>query len=491
LPSSIDAEEAVIGAVLVHGEAFGEARQLAPSDFFSPRTRAVFTAMRVLTERGAPLDVVSVGEELRTNGDLERLRSGGGRDYLIAVQAKVVTTASIGYHVNVVREHAARRRLIKISGDLAEAIRRGDDPAGVAEIFGERLARSCSQPERQSPVRQADAIPIEKIEWVWARRIAAGMLNILDGDPGLGKSTVTNDLAARLTRGQPMPGEIEASDPAGVILISFEEHPGAVMVPRLMAAGADLSRVFIWDSDARPFNVIDSLVELEATIERYRARLVVIDPLMAALPSSVNCHRDQDIRASLAPLSRLAERTGAAVLFVRHFKKELGGSAVHRGGGSIAIIGACRCGLALARDPEADVENDDGSRILAMSKCNVARLAPSLALRVVPAPSPAPGIEVASVTWGGISKISADQLVKPQEDRTEVEKAVKLLRALLKDAPVLATDIAAAFQANGVSPRTGDRAKDKLGIVSKREGVKGKWWWHLPDQVPEKGHNAK
>lgn len=388
-------------------------------------------------------------------------------------------------------------RVLRLDGVKDPSELHTKDPASFKEKFQEALAaakpigeainHSDSRHDSPLPFRLASDIPMVPITWLWRGRIAAGMLAILDGDPGLGKSTLLSDLTARITRGMPMPGEDIGSAPAGVVLISFEEHQGAVMTPRLVAAGADLCRVAIWNLDDVSFNLVDSLAVLADMIRAVGAKLVVIDPLMAALPTSLNAHRDQDVRSVLAPLSKLAENTSAAILMVRHLNKAGGVSAVYRGGGSIGIIAAARTGLTLATDPKLDdADEDDGSRVLATSKCNVGRAAPSLRLRIVSAPSPAPGIEVARAEWGTTCKESADNLLQPSEERSAIAQAMVFVRDLMKDGPLPASIALEALAANGITDRTASRARKKLGVIAKREGIKGKWWWHLPEHLPER-----
>lgn len=484
---SIPAEESVIGGILVHGSKIADARPLLrPADFFHPALRAIYEAMLELDAQAKPIDAVTVAERMHSVGTFDNLRAFNGSDYLVDLMAKVVTVENIGHHARIVREKATQRETDKIVRDYLDRRERGE----AFDLLAERVRRQfdrlsvVDEPAAQPAVTCAANIPVERVKWLWRGRIALGMVNLLDGDPGLGKSTITNDLAARTTNGDPLPGEADRTDPAGVVFVSFEEHPGAVMVPRLVAAGADLKRVFIWDLATHGFNLRDSLDELRTVIRNCGARLVVIDPLMAALPGELNAHRDQDIRSVMAGVSSLAEDTGAAILFVRHLNKNSGGSALYRGGGSIGIIGAARCGLLLARDPDAADGEDDGSRVLAVTKCNVARPAPALRMRLVSAASPAPGVEVARIVWGDTCSDSADALVEPQEERTEIGRALELLRNVMKDGPVLATEAQAALDANGISKRTEARAKQRLGIVAKREGVKGKWWWYTADQLP-------
>jgi hypothetical protein len=337
-----------------------------------------------------------------------------------------------------------------------------------------------------SSVRAAADIPIELITWLWKGRIAGGMLNKLDGDPGVGKSTVLTDITARISSGRAMPGEVADVEPGGVLLISFEEHQGAVMVPRLKAAGADMSRVFIWNVDAQPFNVVESIPELLQIIRDNSIKLVVIDPIVAALPQTVNAHKDQEVRTALVPLSNVAATTGAAVLMVFHLNKSGIGSALHRGGGSIAFAAAARCVLTLGKNP--DTEEEDGTRVLAVTKCNVGQHAKALRLQIVSALSPAPGVEAARVQWGDSCNITADNLVVSREEQTAIGSAVALLRGLLKDGPVLTKVAQEALRANGVTISTENRARARMGITAVQDmapsGRIAQWRLYLPEQLP-------
>jgi hypothetical protein len=136
--------------------------------------------------------------------------------------------------------------------------------------------------------------------------------------------------------------------------------------------------------------------------------VVVIDPLMAFLSGQVDSHRDQDVRRVLASLAYMASRTGAAVVFVRHTNKGTG-SALDRGSGSIGIVGAARAGLLVAPDPD-----DEGRRILAMSKSNLAKTPDALAYRIVEDER----YGVARVVWDGSSTRTANDLVRPRSTRT-------------------------------------------------------------------------
>src|SRR5262249_4630826 len=158
--------------------------------------------------------------------------------------------------------------------------------------------------------------------------------------------------------------------PAGVVLVGCEDGAADTIVERLQAAGADLSRVHTFDgtSGAGQGMGLPTFPEdcplLEEAVRESRARLVIIDPLLAVISSNAWSVNDQMVRRALAPLARVAEETRAAIILVRHLCKWGGGQrAIYRGSGSIAIIGSARTAFLVARDPE-----EPDVRVLASTK---------------------------------------------------------------------------------------------------------------------------
>jgi hypothetical protein len=269
------------------------------------------------------------------------------------------------------------------------------------------------------------------VHWLWKRRLALGKITTLDGDPGLGKSTLTLDVAARVTKGADMP-DGTGGVKGGVVIITPEDGLSDTIRPRLRRAGADLSKIVsigsIETTDAatgityeRPFCLPDDLLLLEAAIVCVEAKLVIIDPVMAILGNR-DVYKDNEVRCLLAPVKSLAERHGCSVIIVRHFTKSGGDHALYRGGGSLAFIGLARTGLMVTKDPE-----QEDRCVLANIKNNLSREAPSLTYRVTS--DQEQGDDRPYIVWEGVSIHSTKELLSPVRPGEGRQKILSVLRA--------------------------------------------------------------
>jgi hypothetical protein len=325
-------------------------------------------------------------------------------------------------------------------------------------------------------------VKAERVSWFWRARIPRGKLTVMDGDPGLGKSALTADLAARKSAGLPLP-DGEECDSGGVVICSAEDGLSDTIRPRLDAAGGDPSKVLALATVAdgqgeRLISIPEDLHIIERGIKRVRAELVIVDPLMAFLSGDTNSHRDQDVRRALAPLAKMAEGTGAAVLVVRHLNKATGGNAIYRGGGSIGIVGAARSALLVAKHPD-----DEQRRVLAPLKNNLAAPASSLSFSLSEAANGAVQVE-----WEGESHLSAAALLMPprdEEERSARSDASDFLHKVLADGPLLVATVKEQAKDAGISWRSIERAKPTLGVKSKKQGMDAPWVWALPDEGDE------
>ena len=216
-------------------------------------------------------------------------------------------------------------------------------------------------------LRPASTITSTPIDWLWPGYLAEGALVILDGDPGLGKSLLTLDLAARLSSGRDWPNGAASRGSASVILLGCED-PENVVHARLAALGADMLRTFPWPRTGEPgLPLLPRDIEvLEQAIVETGAKLVVIDPIVAFLDRTVAMNSDASVRRGLNPLAQIAEKHGAAIVLVRHLNKKCGAPALYRGGSSIAFIAACRLAWLVGRDPRMEER-----LVLAQQKNNI------------------------------------------------------------------------------------------------------------------------
>jgi hypothetical protein len=319
------------------------------------------------------------------------------------------------------------------------------------------------------------------LSWLWPGRLALGKLGILDGDPGLGKSLVALDLCARLSTGRPFPAcESAALAPASAIVFNGEDSPEETIRPRLQALGADLARVFVFDrhaDSADPPSFPSHASLLDEALARTGARLVVIDPIMAFLDPRIASSSDQSVRRALLPLADLAEKHSCAVLLLRHLNKSGTFRSIYRGGGSIGLLGACRSGWLIARDP-----TQPDRCVLAQVKNNLAAVQPSLVYTVS-----APQATIPTLTWLGPCDWSADGLLgrpSPGPAPRPRDVAEDFLSEFLRNGPRTSREIWTAAQEKGLTRRTLERAKRELEIRSVRGFGDSQplSYWLLPGQ---------
>jgi hypothetical protein len=343
-------------------------------------------------------------------------------------------------------------------------------------------------------VTLADVTP-ERVTWLWPQYLPVGKLVIHDGDPSTGKSTLSLDLAARVSTGKPWPDGTDNAEAGHVLLLSAEDGAADTIRPRLDAAGADVSRVHLLtgvpvkDDDGNIVEVPPSLPRdvphLRKLVERLGVRLVVVDVLMAYLSSGTDSYRDQDVRGALAPLARMAEETGCCVLLIRHLSKTGGTHALYRGGGSIGIVGAARAAYLVGRDPD-----DDGRRVMACTKSNLAAEPPTLAYRLVDSSEHG----CARVEWeSGPVKLTAADLLRlaDPDERTEARAIDAWLVEALRNGPQPSRQVMADAEAQGWSKTSTMNARKRLGVVPHKDGMAGGWTLSLPEESGEESEEPQ
>jgi hypothetical protein len=337
-----------------------------------------------------------------------------------------------------------------------------------------------SQTNDKRVIHLSDLQP-EPIDWIVPAMFAAGKLSLIDGDPSQGKSLLTLDLASRLTTARPLPTGYTPAQPIHVVVVASEDGLRDTVLPRLQAAQADLRFVhtFVGRSATGAWNRVPTFPAdcglLEETIRETSARLVILDPLAPLL--GVSIVHEQAVRSGLVPLAQVAGDTHAAVVMVRNLNKSARGErAIYRGSGSIALIATARTAFLVGQAPE-----DDGLRVLACTKNNLAAFPPALAFRVT-------GLEGCPVIdWCGPVDLTADDLVLVPARRhgEAIQEAKDFLTTLLRDGPCPSQEIYRRAHEAGIAERTLRRAGKSLNLDAQelhQDGRNG-WYWSLPHQA--------
>lgn len=247
------------------------------------------------------------------------------------------------------------------------------------------------------------------------------------------------------------------------------------MVPRLLAAGADLARVgrVQVEDDGIVIGLTTpvDVPALKTYIAAHDVAMLVLDPLTSVMDGRIDAHRDREVRTALEPLGQLAEETGAAVVGLVHLGKGMGSDPVNLILGSHAFSAVARVALVAARDPD-----DESSNVLSVEKSNLGRIdVPGLTYRV-------DGVEIATdegpasaglLVWTGeTDRRVRDIMADAGEERGERDEAAKWLIDYLTDAggEAAAKDVKAAASTAGFAERTLDRARSRAGVTTGRSG---------------------
>jgi hypothetical protein len=363
-------------------------------------------------------------------------------------------------------------------GELARIV------ASIAYREGAKSNDPKAQPKVTKARGKANLVVLSDVEptiveWLWHGYFPLGKLSLVMGDPGLGKSTLSIDLAARLTSGRPFPGGA-ALEPRGVVLLTGEDGLSDTVRPRFEAAGGDsrlavvIQSVSDEDGGERSLSLPGDLGFVREAILKQNAAMVVIDPLMAFLSGDVNSWHDQQIRQALTPLTRLAEEMRVAVVVITHLNKKQGTSALYRSGGSIGIVAAVRAAFLVAKHPD-----DDSRRVLSPVKFNLGPPPQSRVFRLDGAPNGS-----SRVVWEGVTDLRSDQLLdSPKEGKLDTAKA--FLRDQLSEGSQAVIPIEELALRAGIAKRTLDRARADLGVTAHRRGFQGAVFLSLP---PEGGN---
>lgn len=336
---------------------------------------------------------------------------------------------------------------------------------------------SPSAPPLVELIRADEIIP-EPIRWLWSGWLAQGKLHILGGTPGTGKTTIAMRMASTVTTGGAWPDGSQAMH-GNVVIWTGEDDPADTLVPRLIAAGADLERVYFVGGVSeggkpRAFDPAKDMEPLKRAIEvAGGASMIVIDPIVNVIAG--DSHKNSETRRSLQPLVDLASTLDAALLGITHLTKGTAGrEPVERIVGSIAFGALARVVMIAAKA--------DGRRVICRAKSNIGPDEDGFAYELQQGElAQHPGLIASWVEWGEVIEGKARDILADAEEQGDAAggEAEAFLRALLADGPVPATDAKAAADAAGLSWDKVKRAKKSVGVVTEKSVFGGAWVWRL------------
>jgi putative DNA primase/helicase len=274
---------------------------------------------------------------------------------------------------------------------LAQVVQELDGGVAMSGPFIGKLKeeRERARAKSYTLVCAKDVI-IKAKSWVWKGHLLRGAQELLTGIPGLGKSQVQIHFVACVTAGLTWPDGTAGQSPANIIMLTAEDVLHDEVVPRLMAAGADTTRVHILksikkDGNDRQFLLGEDLDALEkAVIKVGNVGLITIDPITAFMGGKMDSHKTTEVRSQLGPLKDFAERLNIAVSTITHPPKSAGQKAIDHFIGSQAFIAAGRIGhVCIEEVMENDSDRKTGRILFANAKNNPHLKMPTLAYRVV------------------------------------------------------------------------------------------------------------
>jgi putative DNA primase/helicase len=351
-------------------------------------------------------------------------------------------------------------------------------------------------------IKSADKFLMTELSWMWPQKIPKGKVIFFTGKPDCGKSLTLLDVIARVSTGADWPDGSRNEMPPSRVLIAFsEDDPSDTLVPRLAAAGADLSKVEL---------VIGTMVEMKTKGKPRKKRrtnlnlkrdckmllqalkdnpdiaLLALDPITSFFGEGTDANLDKDVRPVMDEITKMCNKSGLTVIGLIHSNKRSDVDAVGKVSGATALAASVRAVWGFSKDGE-----DKSLYHMAHVKGNLAKDKSGLnySIEGMPVQINGKAVEVPRIVWG--EKLDADANDILQQERSNKDtKDFKLEAAKLliktQRFPIKAKDLYEIGEGQGISSSTLKNAKGKLFaegfyIVAKK-GHDG-WYWHTMDEA--------
>lgn len=368
----------------------------------------------------------------------------------------------------------------------------------------DRFQQPSAQNQIVVALRQASTIEPEATHWLWYGWLALRKTHVIAGPAGTGKTQTTYSLIATLTNGglggRTWPDGSFA--PQGdVVIWASEDDVKDTILPRLIAAGANLNRIHFIEGTVecgakRPFDPTKDFEYLSAQLAKLPAiSLLVIDPIVDLVAGDQN--KNADVRRALEPLQQISLDHNCAVLGVTHVtKSRKASSAQDRVVGSQAFVAVPRIVMMTAR-----INNGGKDCVLVRVKSNIGDTDGGFQYKITPVevphkhqvlhtsaiewnPAPLPGSSEFILKW-------AENAGKPKKENV-TDHAVNYLVETLASGPVPAKTIFENGRANGQSEFAIRNAFRALGIIDYKGKLNGHTvsLWKMPDNLASSSMNV-
>jgi len=333
-------------------------------------------------------------------------------------------------------------------------------------------------------------VEMRNIDWVVPGMFARGEVTIIEGDPGLGKSYMTQIIAGRICDGQSIPTE-EKYEPVQGRVAYFDTENTADTVTKLRMIENGVEHLENYWQEESPFSIDDEEKwdRVIDALDQLRPTLAVFDTINIYI-GGADTYRSSETQQALSHFKELASRFNMPVVLLRHLTKNTSNKALYRGQGSIAFTGVARVVWTVGLHP------DDGDvRVVACTKNNIGPKGKSFTFRIDPLPNTATTKNRSKFTWGEFVDLTADDIVAvaPMKNNDR-ESAIKWLKETLENSGKLSVQkLERMSEARSISKTNLARAAESLGVTKTTQG-EGRTrieFWSLPsgDQIPDESES--
>lgn len=333
-------------------------------------------------------------------------------------------------------------------------------------------------------LQRASEITPEAIQWLWKSWLAKGKLHIFAGAAGTGKTTLAISMAATISKGGRFADGTQCKK-GSVLIWSGEDNPKDTLVPRLMAADADLSKIHFVTTTENKYQIrsFDPATDMQPLMLQAALiddlALLIIDPIVNAVAG--DSHKNGEVRRSLQPVVDFGEKLNCAVLGITHFSKGgQGKDPLERVTGSLAFGALARVVLATAKI----VDGSNTRRIVCRAKSNIGLDGGGFSYNLEQKEVQA-GIFTSYAIWGDALEGSARELLAEPEHnsastKSALDDAKDFLIEVLGEGELSFKTIEKEAASAGHSMATVRRAKSEINIISSKSKMDGGWYWKLP-----------